>query len=178
APDPVQCLKSLSSSRILTALRQGPYGADTLNQKLLTYFQQKTAPHEWLALPILVTQNDPTRALYNGTTGVLIKDTAYFEGADGLRSFPETVLPYYEVAFCLSVHKSQGSEFDEVFALFPPGSEIFGKEALYTAVTRARKKVTLVSDEETVKALLATSSRTRSGFKERFLSKLEHLTLD
>jgi exodeoxyribonuclease V alpha subunit len=175
APDPAQCLQSHSSSRILTALRQGPYGADALNQQLLAHFQQKARPDEWIALPILITQNDPNRHLYNGTTGVLIRKNAYFLGTDGIRSFPEATLPHYEIAFCLSVHKSQGSEFDEVFALFPPGSELFGKEALYTAVTRARKKVTLISDDITVKALLSLSSRTRSGFKERFLSKLERL---
>jgi exodeoxyribonuclease V alpha subunit len=173
APDPSKCLKNLSSCRILTALRQGPHGADSLNQMLLHHFQQKAKPGDELAIPILITQNSPSQHLHNGTSGILLGNKAYFLGAEGICSFPESALPEYEVAFCLSVHKSQGSEFDEIFALFPPGSEVFGKEALYTAVTRARKKVTLVSDNETMKSLLATSSRTRSGFKERFLSRHE-----
>jgi len=162
--DPLVCLQQQSRSRILTALRQGPFGADALNQHILSQLQKPTA------LPILITQNDPKRQLYNGTTGVLMNSKAYFLLSNELKSFPEATLPRYELAFCLSVHKSQGSEFDEVFALFPPGSEQFGREALYTAVTRAKKRVTVVSDEATVGALLRTSSRTRSGFRERFLA--------
>ncbi len=163
--DPLHCLQQHSRSRILTALRQGPFGADALNQRLLSLLGTSQP------IPILITQNDPKRELYNGTTGVLINNTAHFLIHNELYSFPEITLPRYELAFCLSVHKSQGSEFDDVFALFPPGSEQFGREALYTAVTRAKKRVTVVSDEGTLEKLLATSSRTRSGFKERFLGK-------
>lgn len=160
-PDPHLCLEDQKRFRVLCVLRQGPLGVDTLNQQLLAHYRQKAG---YLAIPILITQNDPRHQLYNGTTGVLIKGTAYFDG----RSLPEGVLPQYETAFCLSVHKSQGSEYNEVVALFPPGSERFGKEALYTAFTRAKKKVTLFSDTPTLQAALNISARRRSGFTERF----------
>jgi exodeoxyribonuclease V alpha subunit len=144
--------------RILCALRQGPIGVDAINKALMDRYKGS-------AVPILITQNDPKQQLYNGTTGVLIRKVAYF---DGLEPIPVGKLPRYELAFCLSVHKSQGSEYDEVIAIFGEGSERFGREALYTAVTRAKKSVRLWIDPPTLEALLKSSSLKRSGFTERF----------
>jgi len=163
-PDPRSCLEEQKQFRILCVLRQGPFGVDSLNQRLLTHFKGKSG---WFAIPILVVQNDPKRQLYNGTTGVLIRDKAYFLFGDKLRMIPEGSLPRYEAAFFLSVHKSQGSEFDEVLAIFPQGSERFGKEALYTAVTRAKKKVTVWIDSSTLEATINVSGKKRTGFIAR-----------
>ena len=165
APDPHHCLQTQSQTRILSPLRQGPFGVDALNRELLAHFKKQNIA---LAIPILVTQNDTRLQLYNGTAGVLIETEAHFPTADGFRTLPEALLPRYETAFCLSVHKSQGSEFDEVVVLLPPGSEQFGIEALYTAVTRAKRKVTLATSDATLEAMLQISARTRSGFRERF----------
>jgi len=156
--DPVQCLTEQKKFRILGALRQGPLGIDALNAQILA-----RAPKN-CAVPILITQNDTRQKLYNGTTGVIHRKMAYF----GERTLPESSLPGYEIAFCLSVHKSQGSEFDEVLALFPPGSERFGKEALYTAVTRAKRNVKLWMTKETLEATLKITSKKRSRFTKRF----------
>lgn len=75
--------------------------------------------------------------------------------------------PPFEVAFCLSIHKAQGSEFEEVLALFPEGSENFGKEALYTAVTRAKKRIEIVAEEQVLQAMLAKHSCKTSGISWR-----------
>jgi exodeoxyribonuclease V alpha subunit len=157
--------------RVLSALRQGPFGSDALNREILARFEKKLNAEQWLMVPIIIVQNDPKQQLYNGTTGVLVRQAfqrqafAYFET---LRKIPESDLPRYEIAFCLSVHKSQGSEYEEVALLFPPGSESFGREALYTGVTRAKRKVSIAIDEDTLKNLLKTTSKKRSGFTERF----------
>jgi exodeoxyribonuclease V alpha subunit len=157
------------SFRVLCALRQGPFGSDVLNEKLLARFEKKFAPGQWLMVPIMIVQNNPKQQLFNGTTGVLVRHQhqayAYFEEG---RQIPESELPHYEIAFCLSVHKSQGSEYEEVVLLFPPGSENFGREALYTGVTRAKKKVSIAVDGLTLENLLKGISRKRSGFTERF----------
>lgn len=163
-PDPRYCLEEQKRFRFLCALRQGPFGVDSLNQKLLTRFKKKGG---FFAIPILITQNDPKQQLYNGTTGVLIRNQAYFLFGEELRMIPEGALPRYEPAFFLSIHKSQGSEFNEVVAIFPPGSDRFGKAALYTAVTRAKIKATLWIDELTLAALMKVSGKKRSGFSER-----------
>jgi len=174
-PDPSTCLQEQSRFRILCGLRQGLYGVDEINRLLLERFQAKGMP--WLALPILITKNDPRQNLYNGTPGILIRrlgvpqGMAYFSLSDQLVELPESALPHYEVAFCLSIHKSQGSEYEEVLALFPPGSERFGKEALYTAITRAKKKALLVMDGKALE-----SSRKSSGFTGRICQQLPYLS--
>jgi exodeoxyribonuclease V alpha subunit len=102
----------------------------------------------------MITTNSIKQNLYNGDMGLLIKkskglapqegDVAIFED----RKIPALILPNFEYAFCLSVHKSQGSEFDHVLLLMPEGSERFGREMVYTAVTRARKTFNLWSTKE------------------------------
>ena len=130
---------------------------------------------KWIRLfgdPILILQNNPKQQLYNGTTGILIRKsgvgTAYFSTEDGVRTIAEKALPLFEVAFCLSIHKSQGSEFEEVLILLGPGSERFGKAALYTGVTRAKKKVEICAEESAFLAALVKKTSFNSGFWDRF----------
>lgn len=173
-PDPAACLRALNTFRILGALRQGPYGTDALNQAILQQMGRCLQPGQWWALPIMITANAARVELYNGTCGVLIgKASSGLNLREGTAYFPEKVsygdLPPFEPAFCLSIHKSQGSEFDRVLALFPPGSENFGRESLYTAVTRAKNQVEIVGDEKTIRLMLTQKNRKMSGFTERAL---------
>ncbi len=163
-PDPRQCLEDQKRFRILCALRQGPLGVDALNRELVARFKDKQG---WLAIPILIVENNPKLQLYNGSTGVLIRSKAYFLFGEELRMIPEGTLPRYEIAFFLSVHKSQGSEYDEVVAIFPPSSERFGREALYTAVTRAKKNVRIWIDEATLAVAIQSTGIKRSGLVAR-----------
>ncbi|HSX10299.1 MAG TPA: AAA family ATPase [Chlamydiales bacterium] len=172
-PDPLTCLKELDKFRILGALRQGPYGIDALNRQIVQEISRRIHPGQWWVLPIMITTNEQSQELYNGTCGVLIgKSRNGVHLKDGTAYFPGPVpfhkLPPFEIAFCLSVHKSQGSEFDRVLALFPPGSENFGREALYTAVTRAKSALEIVCDEQILRLMLSKRSRRISGFTERF----------
>ena len=99
-----------------------------------------------------------------------VSDKAYFlskEDGEEVREMSAIVLPSFEFGYCLSVHKSQGSEYESVLILAPPGSEKFGKEVLYTAVTRAKKKGVLIAEEGTLKILLDKSSRKASGLQSR-----------
>lgn len=171
-PDPKQALQKYQRYRVLNTLRQGPFGVDALNSQIFRLLEQKKQKNQWWAVPILVTVNDTRSGLYNGTAGVLIGQTlkdaiAYFpdDSESAIRAFKTP--PAYEMAFCLSIHKSQGSEFEEVLALFPEGSENFGKEALYTAVTRSKKALRVVAKEEVLRKMLKCHSRKRSGFIER-----------
>lgn len=171
-PNPEDCLKKLNTFRILGALRQGPFGSDSLNQEIIDKMSHAIRPNQWWAIPIMITSNCPDQDLYNGICGVLIgksrngihltEGTAYFP-----KKLPYKMLPPFEVAFCLSIHKSQGSEFEQVLALFPEGSENFGKEAVYTAVTRARSKLEIVADEKILKEMLSKHSSKTSGLSDR-----------
>ena len=141
---------------ILTPLRRGPWGADAINDFLIDRVRGSS-------FPIIIEVNDYRQELYNGEVGVMSGERAQF----GERSFHKTLLPRYSAAFCLSVHKSQGSEFERVILLLPPGSEPFGREVLYTAVSRARSQLHIVGSRETIRGLLGRRSIRRSGLAER-----------
>jgi exodeoxyribonuclease V alpha subunit len=140
--------------RLLSPLRQGPWGVDALNALLHRRIQRQDATRP---IPILLTANHHHLQLYNGEVGILHYGEAIFnQRADGTtRKVPVSLLPAYEYGYCLSVHKSQGSECDHVRIILPPGSHMMGRELLYTAVTRARCSIEIWCDPETLTKTLA-----------------------
>lgn len=170
--DPLEMLEHFNRFRILSPLRQGPFGVQAINE-LFIHKQQKSAP-------IILVKNDPELELFNGETGVLIKkdfskpyfeagDLAYFPGdtPGTWKEIPAVLLPTFEYAYCLSVHKSQGSEYDHVLLLLPERSEIFGKQVLYTGVTRAKKKLELWGSLETLKKTMTGQTFRLSGIPQK-----------
>jgi exodeoxyribonuclease V alpha subunit len=163
---------ALDRFRILSPLREGPWGVNTLNRMLAESQRAKLRPGMTLPVPILIKKTDIELGLVNGDTGILLDRISTPRVAIfGEREIPEAELPPYEIAYVLSVHKSQGSEFDEVLFLIPKGSERFGREILYTGVTRAKKKIRLMGDPETVQALLKNGGRRRSSIAERLYAR-------
>jgi exodeoxyribonuclease V alpha subunit len=155
--------RSWDDFRILSCVKEGPWGVNTLNAQLFA-----SAPQD-MPIPIIITRTDYAAQLYNGETGVLLKDKAVFIDKEGNQRFIALAsLPAYEYAYCLSVHKSQGSEFNDVLVLIPPGSEVFGREILYTAVTRAKQSVKVFGKEETILKTLQHISKKESGLRQRF----------
>lgn len=171
--EPETCLRELNRFRVLGALRQGPFGIDALNGQIVQQMRRQIRNGQWWAIPIMITSNAPDQDLYNGTCGVLIgKSSGDLVLKEATAYFPQPVpfrkLPPFEIAFCFSIHKSQGSEFERVLALFPQGSESFGREAFYTAVTRAKKQVEILAEGSVMKLMLEKRSAKNSGFTERF----------
>lgn len=157
---------------ILSPLREGPFGVNVLNQEIFELFFRRMKPQDLLAVPILITRNDYAAGLYNGEVGILWRSKEKILYAEfGGKKIPACGLPPYELGYVLSVHKSQGSEFDHVMVLVPPGSETFGREVLYTAVTRAKHSVVLCGDAETVQKTVNRSSHRKSGLKIRWKMK-------
>ena len=117
----------------------------------------------------MVTQNDYHLKLFNGDLGVIWHDAggprACFAGPDqSLRPFLPLRLPAHETAYAMTVHKSQGSEFDRVLFVLPDkSSPILTRELLYTGITRARKNVELWFDEKVFRTALAARVRRDSG---------------
>jgi exodeoxyribonuclease V alpha subunit len=122
-----------------------------------------------------VTTNDYTVRLFNGDIGLILEDepargrlVATFSSPDGkVRSLAPTRLPPHETAFAMTIHKSQGSEFDEVVVLLPAGiSPILSRELIYTAVTRARTRVTIFGDADVVAHAVTRKIERASGLRE------------
>jgi len=155
--DPESALKEFEKFRLLNCIRQGNYGVDAINQNLYSFFSKKYSK-DTLAYPILITENNFQMKLFNGMTGIIIKESgvenAYFKIEGQLKAFPKLALPGYELGFVISVHKSQGSEYDNVYIIIPPGSEKFGKQVLYTAVTRAKFKVKILGPLSVIEATI------------------------
>lgn len=163
--------------RVLSPMRQGTLGVDAMNDAL----RQACIVDAHQVLPIMVTSNDIQLELFNGECGLLVRhdargrltagDYALFpDNAQGLRRVPALALPRFDYAYVLSVHKSQGSEYDHVHIMLPEGSERFGRQILYTAATRARKSLCVVGTEAMIRQTIRWNAVRRSGLLSR-LSK-------
>lgn len=153
--------RDFESFRILSTLRKGPLGVDALNRFLYDKFSAISDQ-----FPIMIRRNDPKTGLANGDTGMITQNKATINN----REFALAELPSFEYAYCISVHKSQGSEYDHVLFLIPEGSDNFGKEVIYTAVTRAKHKLDIDGKSEQIKKALSRSSRKISTLLGRLRS--------
>lgn len=174
AETPAHMMQSFLQFRVLSPLREGSLGVDELNQKIYQACHQRAQNASSFAVPIMITKNDPRMNLFNGDMGILIQPIenshtdvyAYFNDRSdetGFRKIHASTLPPYEFAYCLSVHKSQGSEFNSILLVVPEGAEVFGREALYTAVTRAKATLSIWSSQETLTRMIVKQSIRHSG---------------
>nr|CAA6802178.1 MAG: Exodeoxyribonuclease V alpha chain (EC [uncultured Thiotrichaceae bacterium] len=141
--------------RILTPLRKGSSGAEHLNLKISEFMRKQhtsqyySTDKQWfIGRPVMVTQNDYRQNLFNGDIGLTLADNSgqlrvWFPDQEGFRAIAPVRLPAYETAWCMTIHKSQGSEFGEVLLILPENEDIpiLGRELLYTGITRAKKKI-------------------------------------
>lgn len=170
-----------STKRVLTPLRKGKQGLLALNEQIAKkhYNFCRRQGNRCCYQPIMAVANDYSMGIYNGQSGILQKkigksgfdgsveseDLLLFQDQHGnWMKLPAIACTKVELAYALSVHKSQGSEFTEVLLYLPLCSASFGKEVVYTGITRAKKKITLFAKEQTLSQALAISSRRVSGF--------------
>lgn len=165
--------------RILCAHRRGPHGVNDTNdlaERALASARLLTrSGATYAGRPVLVTTNDYNVRLFNGDIGLILEEetsrgrlVATFSSPDGkARSLAPARLPPHETAFAMTIHKSQGSEFDEVVVLLPAEiSPILSRELIYTAVTRARHKVTIFGDADLVAHAVTQKIERASGLRE------------
>jgi exodeoxyribonuclease V alpha subunit len=154
----VKCvLKAFERFRILCAVHQGDWGTQALNagvQKALADAGLLRILGEWyVGRPVMVTRNDAQLGVFNGDVGVVLptiegKPKVWFLDGEALRSVSVMRLAQVETAFVMTVHKSQGSEFEHTALVLPPGgAEVLSRELVYTGITRAREHFTLVEAE-------------------------------
>lgn len=166
--------------RILSAIRKGPWGVDRINEWIFSYVRKHQPSTVRLAIPIVIKKNDARLQLHNGDLGYvyLSRQQKLFEGealfaiGNETRSLPVSLLPSFDLGYCLSIHKSQGSEFTDLLVLLPKGSRKFGRELLYTGVTRARRSVEIIGDLEEIQELVRKKGNRESLLGERLRSLL------
>jgi exodeoxyribonuclease V alpha subunit len=170
----------LDRFRVLAAHRRGPFGVAGLNAfiaaELGRYDRLEPRGSFYEGRPVIVVANDYDTGLYNGDVGLIASRSpdgprrAWFRGEEAgtLRDLSPARLPQHDTAFALSVHKSQGSEFaDVVFVLPERPSPILTRELVYTAITRARKRVTILGSEAILRHAIATRVERASGLADR-----------
>jgi exodeoxyribonuclease V alpha subunit len=150
-------LKAFERFRILCAVHQGDWGTQALNaavQKALADAGLLRIQGEWyVGRPVMVTRNDAQLGVFNGDVGVVLPNTegkpkVWFLDGEALRSVSVMRLAQVDTAFVMTVHKSQGSEFEHTALVLPPGgAEVLTRELVYTGITRAREQFTLVEAE-------------------------------
>jgi exodeoxyribonuclease V alpha subunit len=172
----VPALVALSRFRLLCAHRRGPRGVSEWTSRVQGWLASDIPDIErrdYVGRPLLVTENDYELGLYNGDTGVIVQDpdghaTAAFERGRELLHFSPLRLGAVETVYAMTIHKSQGSQFDTAAVLLPAvDSRLLTRELLYTAVTRARRELILVGTEEAVRHAVARPVARASGLGDR-----------
>lgn len=177
---PAAILDAFNRFRLLCALREGPFGVAGLNDRIELALSRAgllalgNAGRSYAGRPVMIVRNAPLLGLYNGDIGILLWDgeqtlRVHFSLPDGgVKAVPLSRLPEHETAFAMTVHKSQGSEFHHTALALPNQIlPVLTRELLYTAVTRARTRLSLYATDEVLQHAMATKTQRRSGLIER-----------
>ncbi|MDS0759680.1 exodeoxyribonuclease V subunit alpha [Xanthomonas citri] len=201
--DPADALRQAGRLRLLTAVRAGPQGARGLNARIEQLLAESGSGARRLgaASPwfhgrlLLITENSYRHGLFNGDVGICLRSeaspasarepqaalVAWFDGdGDGqVRGFHPAALPAHESAFAMTVHKAQGSEFDEVWLQLPTrDARVLSRELLYTGITRARRALHLAGSEAVIRSALARHAARISGLAWRLGAEQMQPTAD
>lgn len=177
---PQEVLTAFGEYQLLCALREGPFGVSGLNDRIEQALVRqrrisRPAHARWYhGRPVMITRNDASLGLFNGDIGIALDQgqgiRVWFPLSDGsLKSVQPSRLPEHDTAWAMTVHKSQGSEFDHA-ALILPGQivPVVTRELVYTAITRAKKRLSLYADERILAQAIATRTERRSGLNAIF----------
>ncbi len=170
--------------RILCAHRVGPCGAVEINRIVEEILVQRGVidpqRNVYQGKPVLITRNDYSRGLFNGDTGLLWNDAAgalkaWFPAGNGMfRAFSPLLIPEHETVYAMTVHKSQGSEFDRVLMILPDyGTDLLTRELIYTGITRARKHAELWMDENIFAAAVSRRVERTSGLRDALREQMQ-----
>jgi exodeoxyribonuclease V alpha subunit len=179
AKDPWEAFERFERFRILCALRKGPFGVTAIN-RLTEEILKKAGLIEhdktWYpGRPVLISRNDYSLGLFNGDMGIVFEDResnneprVFFPVADGtLRRLHPLRLPEHETVYAMTVHKSQGSEFDNVLFILPDNDyPVLTRELVYTGITRARKRVEIWGTSEVFSAAVSRRTERTSGLRD------------
>jgi exodeoxyribonuclease V alpha subunit len=171
-------LEALGSLRVLCGHRRGPLGVEMLNQRIESWLEAEIPGFDptrtwYLGRPVIVTENDYGLRLFNGDVGVVIevegrRVVAFRKPGGEVRLISPSRLPPVETVFAMSIHKSQGSQFDHAVVVLPSErSLIVTRELVYTGVTRARSRMSLIAKEQVLRDAIAEPVRRASGLRAK-----------
>ena len=168
-----EALETLGQLQLLCASRVGQLGIAGWNRTVNKWIGTATRKQWFVGRPVLITKNDHGNNLYNGDVGVVCSDKngevrVVFDGLVAPREFPTVRLPEVETVHALTIHKSQGSEYQHAIVVLPTGrSRLLTRELLYTGVSRAREQLTIVASESALRTAVNTVVIRASGLADR-----------
>ena len=170
-------LAILDRQRLLCAHREGPHGVRHWNRQVERWITEETGEPIWstwyAGRPLLITANDYGLGVHNGDTGVVVRRgdgvlRAHVAGSTRRLDLATSRLGQAETMHAMTIHKSQGSQADEVVVLLPPPeSRLLTRELFYTAITRARERVVVVGGPDDVRAAVTRRAQRASGLRQR-----------
>ena len=179
----LQALQTLDEFRVLCAVRQGPWGVERCNLALERAFAQRgwmPLQEEWYhGRAVMITRNSPALGLSNGDVGLVLREGGtgrprfyWLQGTD-VRQVACSRLAHAETAWAMTIHKSQGSEFERVAVLLPPGrSGAVSRELIYTGLTRARRRLWWAADPASIRAGAQRVTRRMGGLADRLVQAI------
>ena len=186
--DPFVAHSLFGRFRILCALRKGPYGVSAQNLLVEQVLRDEnlidTDKRWYRGRPVMITKNDYNLGLFNGDIGIILPDPetdhnlrAFFLSPDGaLRSFLPVRLPEHETVYAMTVHKSQGSEFDKALLILPDRhTPVLTRELIYTGITRAKKSIEVWGTERIFIEGVSQRIERSSGLRDALWAGLSHL---
>ena len=175
-------LQAFDRFRILCAVHDGPWGDRAMNQQVQSALARAgllQPEGEWFAgRPVMVTRNDKALGVFNGDIGMALPSFAdparlrvYFMQGEHLHHVSTARLAHVETAFAMTVHKSQGSEFEHTaLVLAAQGGNVLSRELVYTAITRAKQRLSIYADEQVLTQSIVARTERRSGLADIFAS--------
>ncbi|MDN0124709.1 exodeoxyribonuclease V subunit alpha [Yersinia aleksiciae] len=178
----VDVLAAFGRYQLLCALRTGPFGVSGLNERIEQLLHRKRLIERasgpsgrwYVGRPVMIGLNDSALGLFNGDIGIALYDSegelrVHFQLPDGnIKSVQPSRLPSHETAYAMTVHKSQGSEFEHTALILPNTfMPVLTRELVYTAITRARQRLTLYCSHAVLSHAIRTPTQRRSGLVDR-----------
>ncbi len=177
-PQPEIALQNFDKFRILCATRHGLHGILNINQSVENYYRNtgQIKSNCYHGQPIIIKRNDYHLNLFNGDIGIIFniagqKKAIFLDATGRRREFWPNRLPEYETVYAMTIHKSQGSEFEQVLMILPSQfSPVLTRQLIYTGITRAGKKISIWGNEQIFKQAIATEIDRFSGLTNQLLN--------
>lgn len=173
SPDPQSALKKRQELQLLCAHREGKTGVSYWNGFVEHELGAYTETRWYFGRPVMVTRNNRSVDLYNGDVGIIVPDSGgqpvgVFSDGGTFRLVPTMRLEDVESVHALTIHKSQGSEYDEVIVVLPnESSRILTRELFYTGITRTKNRLTIIGSEAVLRSAVSQAIRRTSGLAVR-----------
>ena len=176
--------KAFSSYQLLAAVREGDYGVNNLNHRIEKQLAQRglitlnSDQRHYVGMPIMIAQNDYQLKLFNGDIGILMLDengqlkAVFIDEQGSERAFSPARLPAHDKVYVMTIHKSQGSEFNYTAMVLPPANQAtagINRQLVYTGITRAKNTFELVADKKVLLMAMNKSVSRASGLYERLV---------